>query len=162
MSTKCKPPRHWISKTKKCQTFKRHKSWTKWTDSITSAWARRACNEEGVRSTQFVAEELKGTAQEIVEFMMYEPTVKRMRDVIPYEEVDGEYAIDERALQAAYPKVSADIIHELHVCLEFCLAMLIKEAAIVAKQKGLKSIQAKHINEIKLKYITPEMWEKYE
>jgi histone H3/H4 len=110
-----------------------------------------------------LAEELRGTAQEIVEFMMYEPlTVKRIQNVIPYQKIDGEYAIDERALQAAYPKVSADIIHELHMCLEFYLCVLIKEAAILAKQKGLKSIQAKHISAIRLKYITSEMREKYE
>jgi hypothetical protein len=129
---------------------------------MTSAWVRRACQEVGMRSTQFLAEELRGTAQEMVDFMMYEPTVKHIRKVIPYEEVDGEYAFDERALQAAYPKVPADIIHELHLCLEFYVCVLIKEAAILAKQKGLKSIQAKHITEIKLRYITPEMWEKYE
>lgn len=157
----CKPPRHWISKTKKCQTFKRHKSWTKWTDSITSGWARRACQEVGMRSTQFLAEELRGTAQEMVDFMMYEPTVKHIRE-IPYEKVDGEYAVDERALQAAYPKVPTDIIHELHLCIEFYLCVLIKEAAVLAKQKGLKSIQAKHVSAIRLKYITPKMWEKYE
>jgi histone H3/H4 len=99
----------------------------------------------------------------MVDFMMSEPlTVKRIREVIPYQTVDGEYAVDESALQAAYPKVPADVLHELHVCIEFCLAMLIKEAAILAKQKGSKSIQAKHITEIKLRYITPEMWEKYE
>jgi hypothetical protein len=115
-----------------------------------------------MRSTQLLAEELRGTAQEMVDFMMYEPTVKHIREVIPYQTVDGEYAVDERALQAAYPKVPIDIIHELHLCIEFYLCELIKEAAILAKQRDLKSIQAKHISEIRLKYITPEMWEKYE
>ena len=163
MTTRCKPPRHWISSKKKCQTFKRHPSWNNWTDSITPSWARRACQEVGMKSSQFLAEELRGTVQSMVEFLMYEPlTVKRIRDIFPYHPVDGEYAIDERALQAAYPKISPDIIHELHMCIEFCLVVLIREAADLAKQKGLKSIQAKHISTIRLKYLTPEMWEPYE
>ena len=163
MKTQCKPPRHWIPKKNKCQTFKRHKSWKKWSDSITPGWARRACQETGMRSSHFLAEELRGTVEQIVEFLMFEPlTVKRIRDIFPYQKVESEYALDEREIQKAFPLVPIDVVRELHTCLEFCLVILIQEAGELANQQGLKSIQAKHISAVKRRYLTEEMYEKYE
>lgn len=145
------------SKPKKNQTRK-HPSWTHWYDSITSVRVRQMCHKVGMRSTQLLAEELRGTVQWAVEYLMEEPlTLTRLHDIVPpfmRQERHFDPVVDERALQAAYPKLSDKVIHELYLSVEGFLVVLIREGAEVAKSNKLKSIQPKHVNQIRLKYFT--------
>jgi hypothetical protein len=108
------------SKPKKNQTRK-HPSWTHWYDSITSVRVRQMCHKVGMRSTQLLAEELRGTVQWAVEYLMEEPlTLTRLHDIVPPFMRKGHMdpTIDERALKEAYPKLSPEVLHELYLSVE--------------------------------------------
>ena len=145
------------SKSKKKRTIRKHQ-WSHWSDSITSVWVRGRCREVGMRSTQLLAEELRGTVKWAVDYLMEEPlTLERLHDIVPpfmRQEMRVEHAVDEEALHAAYPKLSEKVLHELYLCIEGFLVVLIREGAEVAKANKLKSIQPKHVNQIRLKYFT--------
>ena len=145
------------SKPKKNRTVRKHPSWTHWYDSITSAKVRHMCHEVGMRSTQLLPEELRGTVQWVVEYLTEEPlTLERLHTIVPpfMRNLKTEPLVDERMLKAAYPKLSDPVLHELHRSVEGFLVTLIKEGAEVAKENKLKSIQPKHVNKIRLKYFT--------
>jgi histone H3/H4 len=157
MSLKCKPPkRAYYSKSiKKCQSFKHPKNWE---DSITRAWVRRACHEVDMRSTSLLAEEIRGTIKEGVDYMNELPlTIERLHSIVPEfmrKPVKSEHAMNESILKKAFPQVSPVVIHELHLCIEGYLVTLIQEAAEIARNHGLKSIQAKFVTAVKLKYFS--------
>lgn len=157
MSVKCKPPKrvYYSKSIKKCQTFKHPKHWE---DSITSAWVRRACHEVDMRSSSLLAEEIRGTIKEGVDYMNEVPlTIERLRSIVPEfmrKPVKSEHAMNESILQKAFPHISPDVIHELHLCIEGYLVTLIKESAEIARNHGVKSIQAKFVTAVKLKYFS--------
>jgi histone H3/H4 len=157
MSLKCKPPkRAYYSKSiKKCQSFKSPKNWE---DTITRGWVRRACHEVDMRSTSLLAEEIRGTIKEGVDYMNELPlTIERLHSIVPEfmrKPVKSEHAMNESILKKAFPQVSPVVIHELHLCIEGYLVTLIQEAAEITRNHGLKSIQAKFVTAVKLKYFS--------
>lgn len=159
MSFKCNPPKrvYYSKSVKKCQTFKR-RSLKHWEDNITTAWVRRACHEVDMRSTSLLAEEIRGTIKECVEYMNEVPlTIECLHSVVPEfmrKPVTSEHALHEQVLKQAYPQLSPELIHELHLCIEGYLVTLVKEAAEIAKQHGVKSIQARFVTAVKLKYFS--------
>jgi len=147
-------------KPKKRKSIRKHPSWVHWYDSITPTRVRQMCRSVGMRSTDLLAEELRGTVNYLLEYLMDEPlTMKRIHSMVPEfmrKELDTDPVIDERAIKEAYPTWPDEIVHEVYLTMEGFLITLIKEGAEVAKSQGLKSIQAKHVNKVRLKYFMME------